>query len=434
MSKYQQSKDQLNSVGPGFCLEKWTTSFINLQSGFTHACHHPAPHHIPQEEVLIDASAIFNSKHLKEQRKIMLQGGRPGECSYCWKVEDSSPDIFSDRHIVGSMPKNNQHFDIIANSPSDNNFNPVTLEIGFSNACNFACAYCNPNASSTWATEIRQHGAYPTSDNYNAVIVDYYSLKEENPYVNAFWKQWSDFYLGLENLRITGGEPLMSKNTYKVIDKVIEQPNPKMKLTINTNLGVSDDQISKLINKAKLIKGIKQFEIHTSNESYGDKSNYIRYGIDYDKWISNVDRVLSELPEVRVGFMTTYNLLSVTSFTEFLKDIYTLKQQYGEDRIVVSVTYLRDPAFLDIRLLPKSWKIYLDATLDYLETEFKHPETTERFKQVISYFDTEIENIENKKKDLVVFLNEYDRRRGTNFAATFPEYLQWISTIDQNLL
>jgi hypothetical protein len=36
--------------------------------------------------------------------------------------------------------------------------------------------------------------------------------REDNPYVEAFWKWWPDLYPELEHFRMTGGEPMMDKN------------------------------------------------------------------------------------------------------------------------------------------------------------------------------------------------------------------------------
>ena len=80
-------RDRLNDVGKGFCLAKWNQVSILLQTGQTHSCHHPSPHHIPLEELENNPSALHNTKFKKAQRKTMLNGGRPAECDYCWKNE-----------------------------------------------------------------------------------------------------------------------------------------------------------------------------------------------------------------------------------------------------------------------------------------------------------------------------------------------------------
>ena len=44
-------KDFLDSVGPGFCLAKWTQATIHLGVGLTHSCHHTKAHHIDVEAI-----------------------------------------------------------------------------------------------------------------------------------------------------------------------------------------------------------------------------------------------------------------------------------------------------------------------------------------------------------------------------------------------
>ena len=73
--------------------------------------------------------------------------------------------------------------------------------------------------------------------------------REPNPYVDAFWKWWPDLYRDLHTFRITGGEPMLAKDTWKVLDYIIEEPNPNKDLNfaINSNLGLEDNMIDKLI-------------------------------------------------------------------------------------------------------------------------------------------------------------------------------------------
>ena len=43
-------------------------------------------------------------------------------------------------------------------------------------------------------------------------------------------------YRDLKVFRMTGGEPLMDKNTFKVFDYVNENPNPFLDLSITSNM------------------------------------------------------------------------------------------------------------------------------------------------------------------------------------------------------
>ena len=87
-----------------------------------------------------------------------------------------------------------------------------------------------PDLSSKWYEEIKQYGAYPTSTQFNGFdsLRDLNRMpipnREENPYVDAFWKWWPDLYESLHTLRLTGGEPLMSKDCWKVLEAIAENP------------------------------------------------------------------------------------------------------------------------------------------------------------------------------------------------------------------
>ena len=81
-------RDKLNTVSPSFCTMKWLHQTLYLHTGDNHSCYHPRPHRIGLDEIAENPAALHNTKHKKEQRKKMLEGERPAECSYCWKIED----------------------------------------------------------------------------------------------------------------------------------------------------------------------------------------------------------------------------------------------------------------------------------------------------------------------------------------------------------
>ena len=130
-------KDQINQVGPGFCLAKWYHVSMHLHTGQNHSCYHPMPHKTPLAEVAIDASALHNTKWKKEQRKLMLEGGRPPECSYCWDIEDLPGDNISDRHLRSSEHWSLPLIEDAINTPWDANVYPTYLELNFGHECQF---------------------------------------------------------------------------------------------------------------------------------------------------------------------------------------------------------------------------------------------------------------------------------------------------------
>jgi MoaA/NifB/PqqE/SkfB family radical SAM enzyme len=116
---------------------------------------------------------------------------------------------------------------------------------------------------------------------------------DQNPYVDAFWKWWPELYQKLETLRLTGGEPLLSKDVWRMLDDIEANPKPDLVFAINTNLGIPDELVDRMIAKLNSIsKNIKEVQIFTSGEATGAQAEYIRYGLEYDKWAKNLEKVL----------------------------------------------------------------------------------------------------------------------------------------------
>ena len=230
-------KQELDAVGCGFCLAKWTQVTIHLGSGLTHSCHHVGAHKIPLEELKNNPGALHNTREKKKRRKEMLNGLRPDECDYCWRIEDNTTE-FSDRIIKSSLPWSEVDKEKIIDSPWDKDIYPRYVEISFGNVCNFKCTYCGPAFSSKWAEEINSAGPYKVRHReYNKIKESEIPIpnKDYNPYIEAFWKWFPEAIKHMKVFRITGGEPLLSKHTHEIIQFLIDNPHPEVELAINSN-------------------------------------------------------------------------------------------------------------------------------------------------------------------------------------------------------
>ena len=446
-TKIEETKDKLNSVSPSFCLAKWKQVTIHLQNGMTHSCHHPVAHKIPLEEIKNNPSAVHNTKFKKEQRKLMLEGIRPEECDYCWKIEDNTTSNYSDRHFKSNTNWARPYFNQVKNMPWDSDVYPSYVEVSFSHACNFKCSFCSPVISSKWMEEIKQHGAYPTSNQFNNL--EWYKdqipipVREHNPYVEAFWKWWPDLYPHLQVFRITGGEPLMSKETFKVLDYFIDNPNKNLEFAINTNLGVDKKLLDKFIDKMKIISdndSVGMLKIYTSIEAWDQKAAYIRHGMDFNYFWDNVIRVLEELPKCHLTFMCAFNALSVTSFLPFLKQIKNLKFKYNNEwrpeGVFVDTPYLRHPPHQSIKILPNEYTSYLEDMIEYMKQHQYIPGKTSqgfhefeiiRVSRILDFMlaKEDQNDILKWRADFYSFFTEHDKRRNTNFLKTFPEMVDF---------
>src|SRR6056300_564829 len=442
-------ENKLNSVSPSFCLAKWFNVSIHIPTGRTHSCYHPLSHHIPLEEVQQDPSALHNTKYKKEQRQKMLNGERPKECEFCWALEDQGN--ISDRAYRSKDVLEEGIFEEALREGATGNPVPRYVEVNFNQACNFKCAYCSPSLSTEWHKEIKKHGSYKLSDkehnhpNYvSSLNID---NSPNNPYVQAFWKWFPTVYPKLKTFRMTGGEPLMDKNTFKVFDYVKDNPHKGLHLSITSNCCPPGDQWNKFMSSLKEITdkdAIEHFMLYCSLDSWGPQAEYIRNGLDFNVLHQNVTQYLKDSSKHSLTFIVTANLLSLPNWLEYIKQIHILRNTYNTDRQLIwfDTPMLHDPNWMSMKLASKEMLEPLLQSIQYME---EHKETRDnRYK---GFKDFEVDRVkrlydwacdkmplpqeELAKKNFHIYFTEHDKRRNTNIKDTFVEITDFIKECEE---
>ena len=435
-------KQKLDSIGCGFCLAKWTQVTIHLGSGINHSCHHVRAHKIDLAELEKNPNALHNTGFKKNTRKQMLKGERPGECDYCWRIEDNT-DKFSDRVYKSQTPWSWSDFDTISKFTGDEDFYPRYVEISFGNVCNFKCSYCGPPFSSKWSEEIKQNGPYDLKTwSYNMITPEEQPIpeREHNPYIEAFWKWFPEAVKHMHTFRITGGEPLLSKHTKRVIQYLKDNPQPQLDFAINSNGCPPNDIWKEFTQSIKELEDnncINEFTLFTSAESIGPQAEYSRFGMDWRQFQDNIEHFIRNTKS-KVSFMSAFNIFSLPTFKEFLIWVLYLKGLYHgnnrwNQRILVDIPYVRNPSFLDVKVANEQLvNDYLKPALKFMEQNtdpkgFKSIETA-KLQRIVKDVEHRFNNKDFWKEQqeaqnmLFKFIIQYDRRRGTNFLNTFPEY------------
>jgi len=443
MTDLEFKQQVLDTKSSSFCAAKWYNATIWLGSGMTTSCHHPPAHLVNIDKVRANPRLLHNTDQKKEDRRKMIAGERPGGCEYCWKIEDMGSDAVSDRVYkskIYPIEALNEAFE----TPADTDVNLRTLEIAFDRTCQFACSYCNPAFSSTWVNDIRKNGPYNglVSDGRNHFTHTHdasqlYKFGETNPYVEAFFAWWeSDLHRTLQELRITGGEPLMSGETWKLIDWFRNNPGrSQTRLAINSNLGTAVD-IDRLLDS---IDGL-EIDLYTSNESVGLQAEYIRDGLVWGDWANNVERLLDSNKFRTIHIMNTINALCLYSLDQFLECIMNWKREHGQDAVSFTLNILRFPSFQSPLILPDELRtvfrqrleVWLDAWWD---SEFLHEHEVNHVQRLIDYLDivktphSEAFDRPRLLNDFKQFYTQYDQRRGKCFDLTFPALKPWYDSL-----
>lgn len=428
-------KKNLDPISPTFCAAKWLNLTLWLNSGKTASCHHPLAHQIEAKNLKIGPDQLHNTPQKILARKEMLSGKRPAECNYCWRIEDLGNQFVSDR-VFKSEIYSPHEIQELKSKKNIANVVPKTLEIAFDSNCNFACSYCNQHFSSKWASDIEINGPFRlllSGWNYNS---NHNAPRSPNPtFVDSFWKWWPTLRTHLQELRITGGEPLLSKHTWSLLESLADTSDHKMKVSVNSNLGCSPEALQRLI---RLASSIPSFDLYTSNETTGALAEYVRDGLNWKTWTKNVLATIKSQKLNTIHFMMTISALSLEGTPKFLNYFLKLRTKFPDQKIALSVNILRFPHFQAVLVLPfdiriniqkklvrilkRNHEIFLDFEIEYLERLIEF--LGQDFKSQKPSLD-----LKDHQNDLRLFIKQYDLRRSKDFQKVFStQFCKFVQT------
>jgi organic radical activating enzyme len=343
----------------------------------------------------------------------MLNGEWPeSNCSYCRKIEEAGG--ISDRKrqltIPYSIPPE------LLSNPSEIVVSPTFLEVYFSNACNLGCLYCSPSLSSTIAAENVKFGKF----NKHEIILDSIDNQVKNlaPY---FWEWFEKNFSNLQRLQVLGGEPLYQKDFDRLLDYIDQMPNSNCELNVVTNLMISKQKLQGYIDRFKKLlsaKKLKRIDITCSIDCFGPQQEYVRWGLDLVQWKENFESLL-ENKWLYININQTISPLTIKTMPELLIQLKQWKQkrQLGHwfGGVSPGPSYLMPDIFGDAEFSQDA-----EIILQLMSTK------TEEDRNAVEYMKGIFSQILSAKLNrqeiakLIVYLDEKDRRRGTNWETLFP--------------
>jgi hypothetical protein len=256
--------------------------------------------------------------------------------------------------------------------------------------------------------------------------------------VDAFFEWWeTDLHRTLDELRVTGGEPLMSGYTWQLIDWFRDNPGrSQTRLAINSNLGMQWDVVERLLQSTNGI----ELDLYTSMESMQDHANYIRDGLDWDQWLYNMHRLMGSKKLRSLHVMCTINALCLESLVDFLDLMLEYKKTFGKDFPSFTLNILRFPSFQSALVLPKhirqhhkehiqSWLEKNRHNQGLHEHEINHVQRLIDYLDVVETPHSETFEMSKLHNDFQKFYQQYDQRRGKNFGSTFPRLKDWYDSL-----
>lgn len=319
-----------------FCMAPWLNLYIAIGGAASPCCEFEGDFGNVKDRPISD---VWNGPDFAAFRAKMLRDERDSRCWKCYEKEAAGGP--SMRHGFNAQTDG-------AGLPQVPPL-PVTLDIRFSNLCNFACRSCGPAWSSKWFAEARQIGL---------------RTPEEEPLVTTF----SSTEAGTDALRpllptviainFAGGEPLVMESHYALLNELIALGRTDVTLTYITNLSHLRFGRQDVL---ALWSRFPNVYVGASIDASGARGELVREGLSWPNFVANVNAIKERCPHVRMWFSTTVSVLNVWSLPDLYRDLMALE---GGSEREYSFNVLQTPRHYSVQILPKSLKIEIKRRLE----------------------------------------------------------------------
>jgi organic radical activating enzyme len=367
----------------------------------------------------------LNSPGLKEMRKSMIENKPHGLCAVCNHRTDNN--IHSTRDYYNNLYLD-RTVDLINKTNEDGsidieNFNPIYVDLRFSNLCNLKCRMCSLQASSAWYNETVEYnfltGGGPI----------YYDKKFEN---NGGAEKVQHLLNNVESMYWAGGEPLILDEHYKILDYLIDTDRAKdVSLSYNTNLTVYTYKNKPIIDYWKHFKHVS---VIGSMDGMEDVCNYIRTGTTWKK-AQEVFNIFnnSGYAHIDVNPCITLSILNILHVPEFIQWCFE-NNWFPRDIPEITLNFVDYPEEMSIKYLPDWAKLLAKErilTLMSWLVNNQHPRSAMPLSNIIKYLDSDHSSqseIDIQLSKLKLRLDTYDITAKLDWKSSLPEVNQILRT------
>ena len=345
-------------------------------------------------------SEVFYGDWMNEVRTKMMNGERVDGCIRCYQEEDAGKRSLRERYHDNTDLPIDKLVDI-------DNPKIGWIELAISNDCNLACRMCDSRYSWKWYKEEQKI----FGKTWNSVEKSKSDIANIYPFIND-----------LVHIKFTGGEPLMTKDQWSLVDKLLaERDCSEIFLNYSTNCTIMPKE--KWIEKWSKFK---QVEFALSFDSANPaESEYIRWPAKYETTEAVTKRFL-ELKATKkftVFLRSTISILNVWHMPESMQWWYDNDPGPWKG---MNPTHLTYPENLCVTALPRHIK-------ERITKKFEDYQSTCDVKKINDGLEY-IKNFMNSKDDshllpsLQKYLEGTDKYRGQNFFESYPQFADIFDT------
>jgi sulfatase maturation enzyme AslB (radical SAM superfamily) len=223
----------------------------------------------------------------------------------------------------------------------------------------------------------------------------------------------------LEQVYFAGGEPLIMKEHYYLLDRLLELDNTNVRLIYNTNF-------SEMRYKDKHVYDYwKKFEtvnVGASLDAMGPRAELMRKGTDWLQTVSNRIEMKKAVPHVDFYVSATVSAMNVLHVLEF-------HRSWAEQGLIeakdFNINICQSPEWYRIDIFPEWFKqeVIIPAYqkhIEWLDPQDKLRRATVGFQSILNFLTANDNS--TKWPDFVREIDKLDILRNENFWDTFPEF------------
>jgi len=417
------------------CLAPWVHTYLSPQTERRMCCASREPaqnfaQYIDTKSgtgtyIPITLEQHWNNDHMRSVRRRMLAGETLPECEVC-NDQLLNTDVY--RTYFWHLFKN-KYDDLMLSTHEDGTCDtlPVSWDYRFSNLCNFKCRMCGDMLSSAWETEQKTYNMVDWGDPKNnwmkpdvrEQISKFQDSQIENEFSDAVEQH------RVEEVYWVGGEPLMYEQHWRYMKRIIElKDGPRVYARYNTNLSKVEYRGINLYRD--ILPELRDWQICASLDGTGAIGEYIRTGLDYDRWLENFQSAVAirQHPrQVRIDFtLTLPGMFEIANITELARQLNVdilakVIFSFGPEIVMSPLAlprHLLEP-WLD-ELIPNTHGAMQDVLIQLKNRPTFEEQWPDEYKQGLAQGRTRVLQLEQLRTQRITM---------TDILASRPDVLKW---------
>lgn len=387
-----------------FCMMPWVHMHM-WPAGYTYPCCMSDPD-LPigntQDQSLQE---IWNGEQLRNIRLNMLQDKPSKECRRCYELEESGMSTLR----TGSLKNYPKHWDKVNATEEDGSAGDVNmayLDIRFSNLCNLKCRSCGPQFSSSWFEDHKQiYGK-----------LDHPKILKVRDDMKNFMDELDPLLASVERVYWAGGEPLITDEHYRILDKWIAMGKRDVAMDYTTNFTQMRFKRKTAFEYWNAFDSVRVAASLDANHARGE---YLRKNMDWAQVVQNRRDMIEQCPQVYFEITPTVSVYNVLNLPDFHKEWIEEGLLEPEN---IRINILLDPTYMRLQILPPWIKDRVRSRYAEHIAYLKQFDTTQ---WVIKDYESILQFLETDRTDEVrMFLfktQRVDALRKENVFDIFPE-------------